>query len=37
MLAKNARAPLGIWFFASSFTSIASMLAPTGFTASRKQ
>ncbi|MDP9692434.1 UNVERIFIED_ORG: hypothetical protein J2W82_006143 [Pseudomonas mohnii] len=30
MLAKNPRAPRGIWFNALSFTTIASMLAPTG-------
>jgi hypothetical protein len=30
MLAKNSRAPRGIWFPASSLTTIASMLAPTG-------
>jgi hypothetical protein len=30
MLAKNLRAPRGIWFYASSLTTIASMLAPTG-------
>ncbi len=30
LLAKNQQAPLGIWFPASSFTSIASRLAPTG-------
>jgi hypothetical protein len=29
MLAKNQRAPLGIWFPASSLTTIASLLAPT--------
>jgi hypothetical protein len=29
MLAKNSRAPRGIWFYALSFTTIASMLAPT--------
>jgi hypothetical protein len=29
LLAKNQRAPLGIWFYASSFTTIASKLAPT--------
>ncbi|WP_162634916.1 hypothetical protein [Pseudomonas putida] len=29
MLAKNSDAPLGIWFPALSFTTIASMLAPT--------
>ncbi|VVO56110.1 hypothetical protein PS874_00419 [Pseudomonas fluorescens] len=30
MLAKNPKAPLGIWFHALSFTTIASELAPTG-------
>jgi len=30
MLAKNQRTPLGIRFPASSFTTIASKLAPTG-------
>jgi hypothetical protein len=29
MFAKNQRAPRGIWFNALSFTTIASMLAPT--------
>ncbi|VVO50379.1 hypothetical protein PS838_00259 [Pseudomonas fluorescens] len=31
LLAKGSRAPLGIWFYALSFTIFASKLAPTGF------
>jgi len=31
LLAKNPRVPLGIRFYALSFTTFASKLAPTGF------
>jgi hypothetical protein len=33
LLAKGSRAPLRIWFYALSFTTIASKLAPTGLLA----